>query len=292
VLYVGITRARDYLVFPTRGRETKWLNRVWNEGQEGIPTLDNNSHETPWEWNGVYLETDYEAFQYGPDFTTTPISQNAEQYLEKRIGKQDFETYEIDADQEQLKPSLVSQNCLKPQIYSPPLKVKEDAELYRVAKVLKAFLIADQTAYESSERQNIANALTKRFEVGDMVDDLALIRCSNNWYEFLDKTFNITTIWRKYPVQFIKEGRNFSTIIDFIVKTDKAILIIQNSGFSGEKNKWKTKAQELSTWLYHSKSALEEQETTNMPIRTFINFVMSGALMEMEIVEKKNLVES
>ncbi|MCB0582469.1 MAG: UvrD-helicase domain-containing protein, partial [Phaeodactylibacter sp.] len=30
LLYVGLTRARDYLIFPSRARPTKWLNRVWH----------------------------------------------------------------------------------------------------------------------------------------------------------------------------------------------------------------------------------------------------------------------
>ena len=40
VLYVGVTRARDYLVFPSRAVPTKWLNRVFFQGDDSIPTLD------------------------------------------------------------------------------------------------------------------------------------------------------------------------------------------------------------------------------------------------------------
>jgi ATP-dependent helicase/nuclease subunit A len=46
LLYVGITRARDYLVLPTTAKPTKWLNRVFNHGNEDMPTLDPHSDET------------------------------------------------------------------------------------------------------------------------------------------------------------------------------------------------------------------------------------------------------
>ena len=64
LLYVGMTRARDYLIFPTRKKPTAWLNRIWQEGEENIPTLDENSGETQWEWNGniLYKDTTVEYF--------------------------------------------------------------------------------------------------------------------------------------------------------------------------------------------------------------------------------------
>ena len=51
LLYVGITRARDYLVVPTyQGGVTKWLNRAWHNGNEEFPTIE-TGNETPFEWN-------------------------------------------------------------------------------------------------------------------------------------------------------------------------------------------------------------------------------------------------
>jgi ATP-dependent helicase/nuclease subunit A len=47
LLYVGVTRARDYLIVPTTVRPTLWLNRVFNAGNEDTPTLDPDSDETP-----------------------------------------------------------------------------------------------------------------------------------------------------------------------------------------------------------------------------------------------------
>ena len=69
-MYVGVTRARDYLVFPTRKKPTSWLNRVWHEGDEKVPALDENSGETQWEWGDIlYKETWVQAFP--KDFTHT-----------------------------------------------------------------------------------------------------------------------------------------------------------------------------------------------------------------------------
>jgi ATP-dependent helicase/nuclease subunit A len=65
LLYVGLTRARDYLVFPTSIKPTLWLNRVFNEGQGDMPTLDPNQPETPFEWNGLWLNAQTEVIWSG-----------------------------------------------------------------------------------------------------------------------------------------------------------------------------------------------------------------------------------
>ena len=34
----------------TRKNTTKWLNRVWHDGDETIPTLDQYTDDSPWVW--------------------------------------------------------------------------------------------------------------------------------------------------------------------------------------------------------------------------------------------------
>jgi ATP-dependent helicase/nuclease subunit A len=46
LMYVGMTRARDYLVLPTRNAAPVWLNRICNEGREDVKTLDEHTNET------------------------------------------------------------------------------------------------------------------------------------------------------------------------------------------------------------------------------------------------------
>ncbi len=61
VMYVGITRARDYLIFPTRKKSTLWLNRVWHgAASEKLPTLLPDNMESPWDWGGEVLMMDKE----------------------------------------------------------------------------------------------------------------------------------------------------------------------------------------------------------------------------------------
>lgn len=58
LLYVGMTRARDYLVLPTSVKETAWLNRVVHAGEAQVPVLDPNQQELPIDWQGEYVHVD------------------------------------------------------------------------------------------------------------------------------------------------------------------------------------------------------------------------------------------
>nr|MBP7273138.1 UvrD-helicase domain-containing protein [Saprospiraceae bacterium] len=67
LLYVGITRARDYLVFPTYKTPTRWLNRVYQNSDE-IPSLDEHTTDTVWSWNGVFLDKQTAILEQPKDF--------------------------------------------------------------------------------------------------------------------------------------------------------------------------------------------------------------------------------
>ncbi len=278
VLYVGITRARDYLVFPTRNRPTKWLNRVYQDGNEDFPTLDENSHETPWEWNKEYLETNLEHFVYGADFASTEMNQDSLTYLEERIGQREIDTYEIDITEQFYKNTIQISKLYGTKAYSPPVQMKEGAIHYSLAKMLKAFLTADFQNYNLYDRIDMAEAFIERYKVQEMIDHKAMIKHANAWWDYLDSYFHIKQLYRKYPIQLTLDGRVFDKIIDVLIETEEEIIIIQNSG---EPKKMKAKAQELMVWMHLSKMAIQEC-WPHKEVRTYINFVLNGQLLEMK----------
>ncbi|MEO6038463.1 MAG: UvrD-helicase domain-containing protein, partial [Saprospiraceae bacterium] len=87
LLYVGLTRARDYLVLPTTAKGSKWLNRVFNQGDESIPTLDPYSDETPFYWNGEVIFCENEPLYKPKDFPEALADESPVRYHAPRAGK-------------------------------------------------------------------------------------------------------------------------------------------------------------------------------------------------------------
>ncbi|MEZ4988311.1 MAG: UvrD-helicase domain-containing protein [Saprospiraceae bacterium] len=89
LLYVGLTRARDYLILPTRvSKEPLWLNRVFNQGNETPPLLDANTHETPWEWEDRFIDKTTSVYPMPRQLPASTRVLDAVPFLEKPLGDQ------------------------------------------------------------------------------------------------------------------------------------------------------------------------------------------------------------
>ena len=278
LLYVGITRARDYLIFPTRPRYTKWLNRVWHQGNEAYLTLAPNTYESPWEWNNQFLNIYTETFLFPKDFPYTELPQASILFLEEGHGKKEHKTYHIDLNKEHFSQEAVAKIGTITQ-YTSPLRIKNDEVLYTIAKAFKAFLTADHLDYNFSERETMAAAIIRRYGIEDAVQKETFLKTSQNWWTYLNHNFTIQKIHRKYPVYLQYGNRLFNTIIDLLLETDEGLLLIQNTGFGGDSKKWRNKALELGSWCYFSRLAVQ-QITGQQEVKTFVHFVLKGGLIE------------
>jgi len=282
LLYVGITRARDYLVFPSRVTPTRWLNRVWHTGEEDFPTLNADSEESPWEWNGQYLSIKTGVYTYEREFE--PVAETEEQILyfgERANDDAAYPPLNIDPDKYEL-PKGVGVKRGDVLNYSQASKIPEGVDQYELAKAIKAFFTAHYSDYPAEDQLLMAEGFTRRYQLEEMpARDLVLM--GNSWQQFLSRQFNFKKAYRKYPVRSTFNGRIFSTIIDLLLDNGNEFILIQNSGFAGtEQSKQKQHAlANLASWSYLSRRAVQHLfQCENC--RVFVHFVMSGSLMELK----------
>lgn len=280
LLYVGITRARDYLVFPTTPKPTKWLNRVWHEGNEDYPTLDHQSHETPWTWKDRVLTAQVEIFPFPRDFPQAEAAEEVIHFIENRAGRQAHPLYQFDLDQEHFSAEMYA-TIGDTFHYAPALPLAEDADRYQVAKAIKACLTGFKLEYDQGKQNEIIKGFIERFELEESVKVADFYQQIKAYFAYLDRNFTLKNVYRKYPVRYFKEERLFERILDLVIETDRGLIVIQNSGFAGDGNKLRPKAQELSAFFYLSQLAVQEIfKVAN--VRTFAHFVLHGTLIEVE----------
>ena len=288
---MGITRARDYLVFPTRKNPTKWLNRVWHEGDETIPTLDHYTDDSPWVWKeqGI-LKLDTKIFPYPRDFETTDLANESITFIEERNGKAVHLPYPIDIDREHFQTEMSAKTTNKFE-YNAQLVLKEEGSQYAAAKATKAFLTADDLSLSAVDRFDLAEAVLERFNVSEMLDLRSLVLHSKTYLTFLEQTFHPTKVYKKYPVHYHYKDRLFEKTIDLILETDKDLVLIQNSGFAKGKKEWKNKALKLAPWFFLAKGALSEQ-FSGKAIRCFLHFPLGGGMVEVEVEKITQPIEN
>lgn len=281
LLYVGMTRARDYLIFPTRARPTLWLNRIWHEGQEEFPTLDPQNGETPWEWNEQVLYADTNVFPYPRDFTHADPPSAATSFWEAPRGKSTYLEYFIDVDQKMVRDAFRVRRSQR-HTYGLPLVLAGEVPAYQAAKATKAFLAADRWRDPAEERLSMARAIVERFELVEGLETREVVRAGTVFREEMERQFRPQRYWRKYPVELLREEQLFRTVIDLIVETEAGLVLVQHTSFGGSGQKAQLqKAKDLRAWAHLSKVALQEifQKRT---VRTLIHFVLDGSWVELE----------
>jgi ATP-dependent helicase/nuclease subunit A len=284
LLYVGVTRARDYLIFPTSQTSTRWLNRTWHKNED-FPTLD-GGNETPFQWADKYLTKDYEDFWYTKDFGYAQPQTETIPFIEERTGKVPYRSYRIESDKENLlgDTTALAQNT---EGYASPLILKEDGKSYLVAKAFASYMMA----HSDDAKQNYitANALCERFDVSKMIEFSQLIKQTELYFDFLKQKKGIQKIAKGYPLRNHFNERLFEVEIDVLGEnlpngeagTEGGIFLIQNCDFTGEIAKNKQEALRFATQLFLAKKTAAQLFKTET-IRCFVHFILQGSMIEIE----------
>ncbi len=283
VLYVGMTRARDYLIFPTREKPTSWLNRTWNEGNEDVPTLDPKDTETPWSWEGKVLLKNNTIKDFSRDFPEYGPPKEHIEYYDSHATKEFFPNYYINLREEDFSNRIkgLKGNQFS---YSAVVELKKLEDPYQFSKAIKSFFVADHLEHTLEKREKMLKFLLERYQVMDEEVLKMGLQQSANFQQFVREKFGKVEEKRKFPVSGLFEGRLFETVIDNLRFTEWGIAVIQHSGYAGSQQKIAQKVKELSSWAYFVKATLV-QLYDGKRVRVFIHFVLHGSLVELQIVE-------
>lgn len=277
LLYVGVTRARDYLIFPTTQTPTRWLNRTWHEGKDDFPTLE-AGNDTPFVWNDRYLTKDFEEFVYEKDFgyAESPIEKIS--FIQARDGKKSFLSYKIDIEKEiSISESRVTTSDTEG--YASAFQLKEDAIPQRVAKAFVTYL----NASVDTPRLTLAKDILERYDVSDMVDYQQIVRNGEAFYQFLDNSFKTKNILKRYPLRAHFNNRLVETEIDFYIHTEGGKIIILNNDFSGDSKRLKAEAARMATRISWIKKTLKMTHSHLGEILTYVHFPLLGSLVKIEM---------
>jgi ATP-dependent helicase/nuclease subunit A len=276
LLYVGITRARDYLIFPTSQTPTKWLNRSWHNGKEDFPTLE-SGNDTPFQWEEKYLMKEYEEFYYEKDFGYADAQIERISFIQERFGKNSYAPYKMDVEKEH----NFAEHRVHQAGYGTSMKLKEDAQPFLVAKAFNTYLTA---ASPDASRMALAKNIVERYAITDMVDYQQLIKTGDAFLAHLNKKFAVKNIQYRYPIRTHFNHRLFETVIDvFIETTDDKICIIKNIDFSStDTRKILTEAGQYAKELnWMKKSVLHLHPWVK--VETYLHFMMYSVLVKMDV---------
>lgn len=276
LLYVGITRARDYLVFPTFHKQPLWFNRVYNNGKEEVPVLDASSDLSPWEWEGEMMALDTEVFYYPADFGHCEAEQEDVFILEKPSGRVGHLPFSVD------KLEVAGGLDLEESNYHSPLSLPEVAERQLVGKAIVSYLNSYKNEIRKDGLLEMAGRLILLQKVEDLVEADQVLQLSAAFDTWIENEFEVKNILQNFPLSTHFDGQFFETKIDLLLETAGGFQIILHSNFVGEQKARLKKTREMAGELAAMKGAVRAFFGV-VSVGVFLNFVLYGTVVKVEI---------
>jgi ATP-dependent exoDNAse (exonuclease V) beta subunit len=276
LMYVGMTRASDYMVFPTRQKQPKWLNRVCMDDEE-IAALDPEKNSTDWEWNNEVLSIQSQIFSFEKEFEEISPEVESFSYYPERAGHGDMQSYYIDVEAEtptdQLRKNvqLISKICA-------PLKGSNEASDYHRMKVAFEFhrSLASQAPQEKQEQ--ILQQMLARNELASG-ESAEMLPCLAELADFLNERAQNVLLQKNYPLVWTGNDRKFESQADVFAETAEGMLLLKLETYAGEREI--EKAQSLLKWAYWAEKALKSQLRDGQKMTILVLFVASGNIYEL-----------
>ncbi|RMF03898.1 MAG: hypothetical protein D6772_01460, partial [Bacteroidetes bacterium] len=280
LLYVGLTRARDYLILPTRmNTPTKWLNRVWSKGDENIPTLDPQDVETPWEWDDKVLTKDTRVFTFAEQFPVAEPVLSASRFLPAAPAPRPEQVAAEISPAEWLN-DQVWQPTNKQVYYSPPPPA-EGVDNEALTQLLTAYLRAAVYLDDEAARTELARQMAARYELAADFATEPLVKQAAAWQQWLEQQLADYDLEQQVPFQQLVDGRKLSTVVDWVLQTaSKKVLLVLDCPYFGDKPQ--KKAKELAVTLGAAARVWQQHYRPEAQPKCYVHFPALGVCVEVK----------
>jgi len=262
LMYVGITRARDYLYLVERGDTGfVWLNEIYERKDE---KLQFEKDDGEYFFNEVsYVVKNYPMLDR---FETNRTLDDEFTVLKMPIKNEDLAPYRLLASSYETA-SEISE--IKEYEYSKPIHISGDVEDNNLGDCLHNILANPNFDQEATGR------IIENYSLDKNIDASEVFSQCRAFYDFITEELKLSDINNEWPVQIIENGQCKTGIVDLWGKESDVTYIIDHKSFRGTDLLKKT--NEFLPQLQMYKDLLSKVSDKK---RIFINYISLGKLVE------------
>lgn len=281
LLYVGITRARDYLVLPSRtGKATKWLNRVWN-GADDRAAIDPTFTETPWEWKGKVLHVRNKVEGFGREFTHAAREEKTFEYISPAPGSATHIPFYWQGDEPELagkRKFEIIDTWQRAHTWNEHLGFEEEKALF---EALHFILLARWEELDQRGRKERVEEMLFAFTLQDLIDTVAILQYKNDF----EKEWILPAEKSEagIPVKMDYRGRTFKSEIPLCIKYKDHITMVFPAKDHPDKPKSALKKKE--GWIHLALTFLA-QRYPGHTLEVALHFPLAAKLVRFSAVDK------
>lgn len=286
LLYVGMTRARDYLIMAARDTDhgCRWLNTLTDGNGQHVLTLpkDQGEHEI------VVAGTPHKLIVRHVSAGPSPQPDNEED---------EVSAYTTPAPTEELISypplRLIASESLTANVtdveavistIGERLPFTGSPEMSQLGEVVHRFLAIDHESFcaatTTDSRLQRAQVILDRFEVKEISAE-SLVEASNRLMAFIHERFPKAKIYTEWPIVGRIEDRRTSGRIDMLLEVEDSFVLIDHKSFPGRLEEWGQRAISNFGQLEIYRQLL--QSATNRPVvAMYIHMPIVGGIVELK----------
>ncbi len=281
LLYVGMTRARDYLILPTSHKNgAPWIDRVYARGGKPTPVLSPDTTETPFTWNDTDVDKTFQQWTEPSAQPAAEMSYDPMQFIaQERPGRAPYEPRIVDdmflVDRyPDSRPGKTEPYFTVPE-YDPATDVRT------IARCLSLFMAGDPGDKESlAYRTELVEDLLEEWMPGGEIDAQLFLDLSSAFYATVGRLLPGGRLHRQLPLRGHCAGRGYQRQLDWLTVTERgeSVLIMDVC----------QSAKQLPTQIGARMAELRLQADIlgehNSPIsRAYLHMPALGQLMEVHL---------
>ena len=272
LLYVGLTRACDYLVLPANKNGTAWLNRVVNEGREDVPVLDADAAELVFGWGKHYPPVLNEVVYNDRDFETLEATADDSFYHVLPAGRTKNPPPKLYVDVFQDSPPVMVPGFGTTASFADPFDYAGEKPEALFA-VLRSLMQADRPTLPQTVRETMAQRQLQLRQVDEPPEVKTLLKHSAAFAKWALQynAWHPDYVWETR----LQDGRMLVVKTDVYAESAENDMVIFFA--EGGKKKQKTAGEYLPVlgWLRH----VRQQAGVAKPIVLVVVFPLEGELM-------------
>ena len=236
LLYVGLTRARDYLVLTSTGGAQPWLDEL--QSDEGMPLVKDA---------GDSITIGGERFSSRPFPENPPVPQlpvtPLQEYTRPAIAPVAHPSLRIRPSDSLMVNADV--RIADIQKLGERIALIGQPDLQMVGEAIHRFLAADDPAAEKAARLKSAGATLKRWGVPQL-GSVDLVEMGDRLQHFLSSTFKGAPLLKEWPVHAADGLQVIAGRLDLLVDLGDGYAVIDHKSFPGSVAFDQTRLQEIS----------------------------------------------
>ena len=267
VLYVGATRARDYLVLAVAPSKKGW---PWLDELQTVEIPETGAAKM--RVNGVDHAV---ATSTLAPADPAPVLSAAHGYVGPAVAPKFHEPLA-------LRPSGAepagAARIVETISIGPRLPFAGSPDMASVGEALHRFLAADEPSFSSEKRLNLATRLLKAWGVSGL-DPRDVITMSDRFRAFVANRWPDGALRRETPIAQRLGDRTLAGRIDAVIDAPSEIVVIDHKSFPGARSQWQAQADKHIGQLSLYARALRAASASPRPVRLALHLPISGEMV-------------